>query len=161
MGGREKGQREGRMGGTRHGRRVTMAEAAEILDVSVEAIRKRVQRGSIRSDTGPDGRRYVYLDELRPQGEDRVGSSRPLVEELRDRVRFLERELERKDAILLNMTEAMKAIGPPVHEESPSGAPGAPETATEQPGRVGAQTTLEGSQRPSERVPWWRRMFGG
>jgi hypothetical protein len=150
------------MSGKSTGRRVTMQEAADELGLTVEAIRKRIQRGSIASDKGPDGRRYVYLDESRPQvGGEGSTSTTTLVAELRDRVRFLERELERKDAILLNMTEAMKAIGPPAHEESPSGAPGSPETATEQPGRVGAQTTLEGSQRPLERVPWWRRMFGG
>lgn len=54
---------------------------------------------------------YVYLD---PYADDVHGPDRALhgdavvdlvVDELRDRVRFLERELERKDAILLNMTE--------------------------------------------------------
>ena len=40
-----------------------MQEAADELGVTVEAIRKRVQRETIRSDKGDDGRRYVYLDE--------------------------------------------------------------------------------------------------
>ncbi len=47
------------MAGTR---RVTSREASEILGISVEAVRKRVKRASLRSDKGPDGRVYVYLD---------------------------------------------------------------------------------------------------
>jgi len=41
---------------------VTLKEAADILGVSKEAVRKRVIRGTLRSDTGEDGRRYVYID---------------------------------------------------------------------------------------------------
>src|SRR5919112_215242 len=43
-------------------RRVTMREAADLLGVSKEAIRKRVVRGTLRSELGEDGRRYVYLE---------------------------------------------------------------------------------------------------
>src|SRR5215216_5385579 len=43
-------------------RRLTLREAAEVLGVSKEAIRKRVLRGTLPSDTGEDGRRYVYID---------------------------------------------------------------------------------------------------
>jgi len=42
--------------------RLTLRQAAARLGVSESAIRKRVERGSLRSDKGPDGRRYVYLD---------------------------------------------------------------------------------------------------
>src|ERR687889_2255664 len=42
--------------------RLTLRQAAAVLDVSESAIRKRVERGTLRSDKGPDGRRYVYLD---------------------------------------------------------------------------------------------------
>ncbi len=47
----------GRAGGTR----VTQREAAEQLGVTVEAIRKRVARGTLRSDKGEDGRRYALV----------------------------------------------------------------------------------------------------
>ena len=40
--------------------RLTLREAALHLGVSESAIRKRVERGTLRSDKGPDGRRYVY-----------------------------------------------------------------------------------------------------
>jgi hypothetical protein len=41
---------------------VSLPQASEELGVSVEAVRKRVKRGSLRSDKGPDHRVYVYLD---------------------------------------------------------------------------------------------------
>jgi hypothetical protein len=110
---------------------------------------------------------YVYLD---PYADDVHGPDRAphsdavveLVDEQRDRGRFLERELERKDAILLNMTEAVKAIAPPLQEEAPQEPPGGPMTATEQLGRVvGPQLDIEGAQEPAEPGSWWRRIFGG
>ena len=68
-------------------------------------------------------------------------------------------ESRRKDTIIMNMTEAMKAIAPPAEEE-PSGPQETPTAATEQPGRVGPQTPLERAHEAPERPPWWRRIFG-
>ena len=42
--------------------RLTLRQAAAVLGVSESAIRKRVERGTLRSDKGLDGRRYVCLD---------------------------------------------------------------------------------------------------
>jgi hypothetical protein len=42
--------------------RLTLRKAAAVLGVSESAIRKRAERGTLRSDKGPDGKRYVYLD---------------------------------------------------------------------------------------------------
>jgi len=45
--------------------------------------------------------------------------------------------------------------------ETPQEPPGAPTEATEQPGRVESQASVEGHHMPSERErPWWRRLFG-
>jgi hypothetical protein len=49
-------------------RRVTLTEAAQVLGISKEAVRKRVQRGTLPSDVGEDGRRYVYLDAVGDDG---------------------------------------------------------------------------------------------
>ncbi len=91
--------------------------------------------------------------------------SKALISELRDRIGFLERELDvrsdelrRKDTIIMNMTEAMKAISPPAQEES-SEPQESPVTATEEMGgepRAGGGAMAEGAQ-----SPWWRRWFGG
>jgi predicted nucleic acid-binding Zn-ribbon protein len=42
--------------------RLTLRQAAGRLGVSESAIRKRVERCTLGSDKGSDGRRYVYLD---------------------------------------------------------------------------------------------------
>jgi hypothetical protein len=42
--------------------RVTVQEAARRLGVKDDAIRKRIQRGTLEHDKGEDGRVYVYLD---------------------------------------------------------------------------------------------------
>jgi hypothetical protein len=42
--------------------RVAMRETADLLGVSKEAIRKRVVRGTLRSELGEDGRRHVYIE---------------------------------------------------------------------------------------------------
>ena len=68
------------------------------MDTSVDAVRKRIQMGTLDSEKAEDGRVYVWLD------TSLEGESEALISELRDRVDFLQRELERKDAILLNMT---------------------------------------------------------
>jgi hypothetical protein len=143
--------------------RYTVRDAAAILGVTTGAVRNRLSRGTLQS-VKEHGTVYVllpadtYRDTVRDTG-DIPGESGALISEMRERIVFLERELERKDAILLNMTEAMKAIAPPAQEETPE-PPEAPQTATEQPGRVGAQPAVEGGQEGGERRPWWRRMFG-
>ncbi len=80
-------------------------------------------------------------------------------EGLERQIERLRRELERKDAILLNMTEAMKAIAPPEprlaqEEEGPPPTADVPReyavTPTPQPGRVGPQTEVEAAQERRE-----------
>jgi hypothetical protein len=74
-------------------RRVTMREAAEALGVSKEAIRKRVIRGTLRSEVGGDGRRHVYIDAGGDAGGDEAptgelgasGAHQALVSEMRGR----------------------------------------------------------------------------
>jgi hypothetical protein len=138
----------------------TLRDAAFRLGVSEGAIRKRVARGTIRSQMGADGLRYVCLE-----GEDARDGHRPdsrtdvLVEELRDRIAFLQRqlqsreeELRRRDAILMNMTEAMKALTPP-REESP-------ESPEPRPDRPGGTEDRAGAQEAAVPRSWWHRLFG-
>jgi hypothetical protein len=138
-------------------RRVTLREAADILGLSKEAVRKRVIRGTLESDTGADGRRYVYLDAGGDEAPTHEGGA--LISEMHDRIQFLEDELQRKDAILLNMTEAMKALSPP-SQEAPSEPRESPETVEEQPERAEPRPVTVESQEGAQR-PWWRRVFGG
>jgi hypothetical protein len=119
-------ERTGRPGPT--SQRVTVPEAAEALGITAEAVRMRIKRGTLRSERQA-GRVFVLLGQDQPteQPTDRPGESSTLISEMRSRIQFLEDELQRKDAILLNMTEAMKALSPPSQETSPE----APETPVE------------------------------
>ncbi len=153
--------------------RLTVAEAAERLGVTQDAVRKRMARGTIRH-VREDGRLYVYLDTFERasktvQDEGQADASNTVqdvgqdryIAALEDQVQFLRRELERKDAILLRLTERIPEL------EAVQEPRGAPETAREasegaspHPDTPGAQT---GAQEPEEtaRRPWWIRWFGG
>lgn len=145
---------EGRMGGTRRGTRLTQREAAERLGVSVEAIRKRVKRGTLRSDKGEDGRRYVYLDDA-PDAAWTEHQGSELTDELRDRLHYVERQLEAERQahaearrIIAGLVERIPALEPPESPETPS------EAAADATGPPEPET-------PTEARPWYRRIFGG
>ncbi len=141
-------------------RRFTVPEAAEVLGVTIEAVRGRIKRDTLAHEKGEDGTVYVLLnaDQSQP-AHDQSTAQTLIVERLENEVRFLREEVTRKDAILLNMTEVMKAISPPAQEEARERPPEAPVSATEQPGS-GPQTPLEGPMaEPVERRSWWRRIL--
>ena len=147
--------RRGRPGPTNQ--RVTVPEAAELLGITVEAVRMGIKRGTLRSERQA-GRVFVLLGQSQPT--DQPSEPTTLISEMRSRIQFLEDELQRKDAILLNMTEAMKALSPP--QETPAQAPDereSAETAEEQQGRGEPRPGAAGAQEGVQR-PWWRRVFG-
>src|SRR5829696_3708245 len=96
--------------------RLTVAEAAEVLGISSEAVRTRIQRGTLRS-VRESGRVFVLFDADRTQSDtDRTGDRTALVDELRARVAFLETELRtrteenrRKDHLLAAALERIPA----------------------------------------------------
>jgi hypothetical protein len=143
--------------------RLTVNQAADALGVTVDAIRSRIKRDTIAHERVGD-RVYVLLDadQARPghdQYTGRPGESSTLISEMRSRIQFLEDELQRKDAILLNMTEAMKALSPP-SQEAPPDERESPKTTTDSEHRAPPRPGTEGTQEDVQR-PWWRRMFGG
>ena len=133
--------------------RIDVKKAAQILGISTDAVHKRAKRGSLLSDKDPDGRVFVYLDDVLDNGYTRLdddlddGYTRPdnvyvppdihdeLLKELRDRVHYLEEESRRKDSIILTLAQRVPEL---------EAAPGASENEP---------------QRRRERVPWWRRFF--
>jgi excisionase family DNA binding protein len=150
--------------------RVTIQEAARRLGVKEDAIRKRIQRGTLPHEKTDEGRVFVWVEATHDTTQDATEDAYQdagrdqLLAELRDQVRFLREELARKDAILLNMTKSMRQLTAPQDEPRlrPE-PPGAPEAATEQPGRVGPQTEVEGPEEAPEqprRRSWWREFFG-
>ena len=119
------------MAGRQTGRREDVKGAAEALGVTVEAVRKRIARGTLRSEKGPDGTRYVWLDEGPDHGRTGNGTSSDVradaildakeetIAELRERVdqlgRILEtrdEELRRKDTIIMQMAQRLPELEP-------------------------------------------------
>jgi predicted transcriptional regulator len=116
--------------------RVTVGEAARRLGISESGVRKRVKRRQLDS-THEGGRVFVYLDTA-GQEADSVPDSVPdkYVARLEDEVEFLRGELQRKDAILLNMTESIKALRAPedpAQEEEPPEDAESPENQSSRP----------------------------
>ena len=148
--------------------RLTIQEAAHRLGVSESAIRKCIKRGTLKREKTEDGRVLVYMESTSAPGTEEV---RPperdvLISEMQDRLAFLERELEvraeeirRRDTIIMNMTEAMKALSPPA-QEAPSEARESPQTVEEEPERAEPHPATGGAQEPAWRR-WRRRVFGG
>jgi hypothetical protein len=146
--------------------RVTVAKAAERLGITQDAVRQRIRRDTIRHDKDDNGRVYVYLDSTHTDHDtvqdgvqDGVGDDKhhdlphrdELVEELRDRVRYLEEESRRKDHLLAAALERIPAI-----EAAPEPRD-RPETASEQQDGDPAYPEDGGAEKPS----WWRRFFLG
>ena len=103
----------------------------------------RIKRGTLRAQRQA-GRVFVLLGQSQPT--DQPTEPTTLISEMRSRIQFLEEELQRKDAILLNMTEAMKALSPPP-QETPSEARESPETVEEE--QSSAQITRSASGEPA------------
>ena len=133
-----------------------MPEAAELLGITAEAVRMRIKRGTLRSERQA-GRVFVLLGQSQPT--DRPDEPTTLISEMRSRIQFLEDELQRKDAILLNMTEAMKALSPPT-QDAPSEARESRGTVEEERERAESRSDVPGAGQPVQRRSWLRRMFG-
>jgi excisionase family DNA binding protein len=133
---------------------VTVDEAARHLGLTVDAVRKRVQRGQIEHEKDAAGRVRIILDipdntstiqDERPDttGQDstRAYAREELVEELRDRVAFLERELERRSGeaeryqqIVAGLTQANTEQARTIRAiEAPQEPPESGETVEEEP----------------------------
>src|SRR5215207_6073614 len=78
--------------------RVSVEEAATLLGIEKGSVKKRIQRGKLRSEKDAGGTTWVYLDKSQTSTGQSTGQSETdrgeLVGELRDRVRSLERRLD-------------------------------------------------------------------
>jgi hypothetical protein len=91
--------------------RVSVQEAARQLGITESAVRKRAQRGQMRSQKVMEGKKerlYIYLD----TEEDTVPEPfrERYMKSLEDRVRTLEDEVYRQQAIILSMSQSMQAL---------------------------------------------------
>ena len=149
------------------GNRASVHEAADALGVTVDAIRKRIQRGTIPHERHEDGRVYVlldaastprntdqdkYPDKYRTHADALVESLGAQVEYLKGVVATRDEEIRRRDHIIAGLVERVPALEAPRNgHETP--ADDAAEGAEPRPANGDAQ---EAAERPS----WWRRWFG-
>ena len=147
--------------------RVSVPQAADHLGTTVDALRKRVQRGTIPHERDRDGRVWILLDTGRPRQDTDQDTDRPqsepdaLISEMRGRVDDLREQLEAERQahaearrIIAGLVERIPAI------EAPSETPEAYEKAEEQQGRGETHSATEGTQEGVQR-PWWKRVFRG
>ena len=152
-------------------RRVAVEEAAQLLGIKEESVRKRVSRGKLRADKDEDGRLLVYVDSpgtVRDEYADQSVTSRDELLASKDRIIAIlenqlseEREARRRaDTIIAQLTQANATLAARVPEleaaqESSEGGEGVAEAA------VGVQGQPTPREEPRSSRPWWRRMFGG
>jgi hypothetical protein len=144
---------------TRH--RVSVREAARLLDTTVEGVRSRIKRGSLDS-IRVNGTVYVLLtpdqiDQARPDDPSQPDQTgRPdavlerLVEEQRGMIEWLQREIERKDTLLMSLMQRVPELeAAPEPRESP-------ETPSESDNKGESPDTHTGEPRRR----WGRFFFG-
>ena len=141
-------------------RRTTVAEAAEILGISAEAVRGRIRRGTVPVERD-GGTVYVLLkgdDHARTTADQpRTTADQPddrtdlLIAELQDRIRSLEEANRENRRIIAALTSRIPQI------EAPAEPRESPETATVE----GTEPHHPGGAQEGAQRPWWRRVFGG
>ena len=119
-------------------RTVEIGEAAKVLGISTEAVRKRIKRGSLKAQKNGGGQWLVILDEARfaaaarDNGGDGVQAGvaattmnlvrssaaieealRDEVDVLREEVTFLREEISRLDTIIMTLTQSVKLLDAP------------------------------------------------
>ena len=121
--------------------RIKVEDAAKLLGLSENAIRKRIERGSLKSEKVGDTRYVILSDTDMPRPDTNMPlESSALISEMRSRIEFLEHELRRKDTILMSLVQRVPEL------ETTSGRRESPVTASDGP-RSG--TGPEGEKRSS------------
>jgi hypothetical protein len=153
-----------RTGGIAIRQRVDVKHAAEVLGISSEGVRQRIRRGSLDSEKDTDGRVYVWLDNGNVGSERRadVGTDaredavrtrlEGEIEFLRQELATRDEEIRRRDAIMLNMTEGLKALNPP---------PDARDARVTSAEDAGNGVATPEPQEPSQPRSWLHRVFFG
>ena len=157
--------------------RLTVDEAAKLLGTTANALRKRIERGTIQSEK-VDGVRYILLSDSdmpqhagdAPSGmpHDSAGSSHDsaagmsaFVDSLEDQVDYLRRQLEvwqeearRKDHIIAALTERIPELEPTREASSE------PRESPQAPSEKQVNGTIPPENVAAEKPSWWQRFLG-
>ena len=145
-------------------RRYTVNEAAELLGISAEAVRARINRCTLAKEKDADGTVYVRLDAAhthtdgRPDGDatgDHTLAESKAFELMQEQVDYLCQQLEvwqeearRKDHIIAALTDRIPKLEAPASATEPRESP-------QRPSEEGEGPVPDDGERPS----WWRRFF--
>jgi hypothetical protein len=103
---------------------------------------------------------YVYVDpSVDAVHADAQHGEGALVEELRDRIHYLERQVEEERNARYRADELLARLMDRVQIEAPQEASEGAETVSEEAERAGPNSATVEPQEPGRR-PWWRRVFG-
>ncbi len=165
------------------GHRYTVHEAALLLGLSVDAVRKRAERGTLKREKAPDGTVYIVLDidhavtsheedtaSRRGTTDEPAASQGALVTSLQDQIDYLRsemdirnEELRRKDHLLAAALERIPELDAP---KGTSGATNEPPEAREPGERTeasegGGDDSPSGTQEPPRKRSGLYRFFFG
>jgi excisionase family DNA binding protein len=148
------------------GQRASVREAAELLGTTVDAIRKRVQRGTIPYEKDSDGRVWIVLDAVQDPAGHRQDTDQPqsdnsaLISAKDETIAALHDQLEAERQahaearrIMAGLVERIPAIEAPQEPSEDA------ETVDEEPERAEPRSATVGAQEGARR-PWWRRIVG-
>ncbi|PLS84871.1 MAG: hypothetical protein CYG60_15630 [Actinobacteria bacterium] len=140
--------------------RYTVHEAAVLLGLSVDAVRKRAERGTLKREKGEDGTVFVLLDST-PNGHssngDESSTGQRLVAVLEEQVEHLKRQLEIANEANRENRRIIAGLIERVPElEAPRNGPDAAQEPLRGTGGV------EEGERPQDGSgrSWWRSFFG-
>ena len=148
---------------------ITVANASRLLGVSKQAIRQRIYRNTISHRKDAEGTVFVRITGPNPDtngesyGENTAyteDANRELIDELRDRVGFLERQLDTEQAASAELRRIVAGLVQRVPELEP---PREPRESPETTAPEGPPEGVEEVPPPKEEksISWWRRKIFG
>jgi hypothetical protein len=173
----EEGHMAERAAGRTAGRWLDVKLAAKELGISSDAVRKRIARDTLRSAKDDDGSVRVWLDGAdegldddqpgdQPQGwmgaghrlDELIDAKDEALRDLRDQLEHMRRESERKDAIIMQLSQASAALAARVPELEATESRESPMAFSEGAGNGDLPPE---QQQPSQRRSWLYRFFFG
>ena len=153
-------------GDGRDRQRLTVPEAATVLEVTVDAVRGRVRRGTIDHERDETGKVHVWVDVSgAPGGAASRRPSPPVEGPSRDQAELVEvlkaqleaeREANRENRrIIAGLVQRVPSL-----ETAPREEPHAAETVAGASEGVDLPTGRVDREAGAQRRSWWRRFFG-
>jgi len=137
--------------------RLSVAEAAQVLGISQQAVHGRIKRETIEHEKGEDGKIYVYVEDNGVESgvgnhvvNDYITSLKSEIESLKHDREVWQEEARRKDTIIMALTNRIPEL-----EASPESPPDAPESPPKDSDTQSRGVIPPDQDRPS----WWRRIF--